>query len=403
MKLDKRLIYAIAGVLILLLSSCVPSGGSIPVTGGSPTPGTTSNLTGTSWQLSSYGKPGAETTVLNGVDVTLQFGSGGQAGGSGGCNSYGAQYKVTDGNVLSITNIVSTLMACTANGVMNQEGKYFAALRSANSFELSGKQLTIRYENGQKVLNFTKSSTETPTPSSTPIPTPTPTPTMTPTPTPTQVNVSLPRRVIFNEGATSATVAGQLEPSGSEEYVVRALNGQTLKVNMSFTQGSAVLAIWGEDGQVLISDHAGATSFQGVLPSTQDYHILLRSSPDSKTTYSMTIEIPPLVSTYSPERIEFTPGATSATVTGQLAPSSSKEYVIHALAGQTMSAELSFTMGKAILVVWGANGNVLLSDHAEVPDFRRKLPTTQDYYIEVYGRPDGETAYQMTVTIPPLQ
>jgi hypothetical protein len=198
-------------------------------------------------------------------------------------------------------------------------------------------------------------------------------------------------------------VTGRLAASGSKEYVLRALGGQTLNIDISFTQGKATLAIWGEDGQVLISDHAGASRFQGVLPSTQDYHILLRGSPESETTYSMSVEIPPFASTTGPERIEFPSGASSATVTGQLAPFSSKEYVVHALDGQTMSVELTFTEGEALLVVWGANGNVLLSDHAEAPDFRRELPTTQDYYIEVYGYPDGETTYKMTVTIPPLQ
>ena len=57
--------------------------------------------------------------------------------------------------------------------------------------------------------------------------------------------------------------------------------------------------------------------------------------------------------------------------------------------------------GAAILVVWGADGDVMLSDHAEASAFERVLATTQDYYIMVKGRPDGSTSYTMTVTIPP--
>jgi hypothetical protein len=75
--------------------------------------------------------------------------------------------------------------------------------------------------------------------------------------------------------------------------------------------------------------------------------------------------------------------------------------MLRALAGQTLSVDPTFTEGRAILVVWGEDGNILLSDHAEVSNFAGVLPTTQDYYILVKGRPDGHTFYSMTVTIPP--
>jgi hypothetical protein len=101
------------------------------------------------------------------------------------------------------------------------------------------------------------------------------------------------------------------------------------------------------------------------------------------------------------ERIEFAAGSTSATVSGQLNAFDSDQYVLQALAGQTMSVDLTFTEGEAILVVRGADGDVLISDHAETPTFEGVLPTTQDYYILVKGRPDGSTSYSMTVTISP--
>ena len=52
-----------------------------------------------------------------------------------------------------------------------------------------------------------------------------------------------------------------------------------------------------------------------------------------------------------------------------------------------MTIDLTFGEGEAILVVWGADGNVLLSDHAEASNFQSTLPTTQDYHIMVKGRP----------------
>lgn len=107
-------------------------------------------------------------------------------------------------------------------------------------------------------------------------------------------------------------------------------------------------------------------------------------------------------STPTPERINFATGATSATLVGHLGASGSDFYVLRALEGQTMTVELFFTQGQAILAVWGADGTVLLSDHAEVSHFSQVLPSTQNYYISVKGRPEGSTNYSMKVTIPPL-
>ena len=126
---------------------------------------------------------------------------------------------------------------------------------------------------------------------------------------------------------------------------------------------------------------------------------MVKGRPDGNTAYTMTVSIPAI--TTGVERIEFATGSTSATVTGQLNASGSHQYVLHALAGQTMNINTTFAEGMAILVVWGVDGDVLLTDHVEASTFQGVLRTTQDYYILVKGRPDGSTSYSMTVTIPP--
>lgn len=74
------------------------------------------NLADTKWSLVSSGEPGAETPVMEGSTLTLEFDAGGQASGSGGCNSYGAQDEV-QGNRLSSGEITRTLMACEPEGI----------------------------------------------------------------------------------------------------------------------------------------------------------------------------------------------------------------------------------------------------------------------------------------------
>ena len=63
-------------------------------------------------------------------------------------------------------NIVSTEIACTEAGVMEQERQILDALESASLFEYSGDTLKVWYEEGQNVLNFTRMDGEMSTPAS---------------------------------------------------------------------------------------------------------------------------------------------------------------------------------------------------------------------------------------------
>jgi heat shock protein HslJ len=152
----KKLAYLLLGALILSLPACGAMD-AIPLPGGN---GAESSLVNTRWSLVSYGQTGSETTVIEGSGVTLEFEEGGQAGGSASCNTFGAQYEVTGSNQLSITDIVSTQMACSDEALMEQESQYLEALGTAESFEMNGESLTIRYAGG--VLNFSRVTSSIP-------------------------------------------------------------------------------------------------------------------------------------------------------------------------------------------------------------------------------------------------
>ena len=114
-------------------------------------------LENTHWSLVSFGAPGAETPLIVGSTITLQLADG-QAGGLGGCNSYGGTYELEDGNI-SFDEITRTLKACADERVTEQEQRYIEALESAGSYELDGNRLRISYDDGGGLLVF-----ETPLP-----------------------------------------------------------------------------------------------------------------------------------------------------------------------------------------------------------------------------------------------
>jgi putative lipoprotein len=101
-------------------------------------------LAGTQWQLESI----REAPVVAESVVTLAFGPENAASGTGGCNNFNGTYEV-DGEAISFSPLVSTMMACVDGGISEQEAAFFEALQGATRYQASGDQLTIWYGDGQ--------------------------------------------------------------------------------------------------------------------------------------------------------------------------------------------------------------------------------------------------------------
>jgi heat shock protein HslJ len=106
-------------------------------------------LPGTSWKVLSYnnGKQ-AVVSLLSGTDISLNFGTDGQASGNAGCNTYSGGFQA-DGKALSVGPLAGMRMFCgQPAGVMDQEKQYLAALQNAATYQIAGSTLTIRDEDG---------------------------------------------------------------------------------------------------------------------------------------------------------------------------------------------------------------------------------------------------------------
>lgn len=237
-------------------------------------PGQGNRLAGTSWQLVSFGLAGAETGLIEGSAITLEFSPDGRATGSGGCNSYGGEYQVQD-HTLSFGPIVSTKMACADPNVMQQEQQYFQALQTAGQFELAGDHLTIRYSEGREVLNFVPAASPPPPPTTEP-----------------------PERVEFAPGESSAQRGG-LQPSGPgiEQYVLMANQGQTMTVDVVSDGVPLSLTIESPSGNRWIPEMRETPDgyeigHQFTLPETGDYLVTLgKADHTPSTNYTVTFTI----------------------------------------------------------------------------------------------------------------
>lgn len=213
-------------------------------------------------------------------------------------------------------------------------------------------------------------------------------------------------RIAFQVGAITANVQSQLSAAGMDKWVLGAQAGQTLTVQLTANGGKNILIVYGADGNVLLSDHADATSFSGVLPTTQDYRVDVRGDASVPTAYTMSVTIPPLpLPTNVPpltQRITFAPNAVAAAVQGTLTPTGVDRWTLRVLARQTLSAQLALTTGYGVLIVYGADGTVLQTDHSGSYSFSSVVPSTQDYILAVRGNGVSAANYTLSVYIPPL-
>ncbi len=101
------------------------------------------------------------------------------------------------------------------------------------------------------------------------------------------------KRITFATGGISATVSGTTRAVDVDHWVIAALGGQTMSVNLIVPPGGqAALVIYGADGTVLISDHASAMQWNGPLPKTQDYFIDVKPETGA-VSYTLQVTIPP--------------------------------------------------------------------------------------------------------------
>jgi len=113
-------------------------------------------LEGTEWRLETavtfHDEVMSALPVPGNIDATLRLADG-QLGGFNGCNSYGGEYTLENGE-LRITgdSLIQTLMACLDDIPNQLESQMMTGLREMESYEIKGDRLTITYPDGELIF-----------------------------------------------------------------------------------------------------------------------------------------------------------------------------------------------------------------------------------------------------------
>lgn len=121
--------------------------------------------------------------------------------------------------------------------------------------------------------------------------TPTPVPTATPVPTVTP-NPPVAQRVRFPQGATNVTLTGYIDTYTPTRYVLRALRGQTMTLDLDTRYGNPTRVTVRTELGYILGDADRGESWTGYLPSTGDYYLDVQAPRENAgDTFSLWVEI----------------------------------------------------------------------------------------------------------------
>ncbi len=106
--------------------------------------------------------------------------------------------------------------------------------------------------------------------------------------------------------------------------------------------------------------------------------------------------IPPTQILPSATRINFLTGATFGSVTGTIQAGETRIYVLEASQGQPMIVMANSLNNDVTISIKTKGGTAILSARSKLSNWQGTLPTTEDYYISIYG---GATAENFTLSM----
>ena len=211
-----------------------------------------------------------------------------------------------------------------------------------------------------------------------------------------------PTRISFGPGQSSAQLNGTLPAGGAATYVIAIAAGQTLITDLNDNPPANV--------QIGISDPAGnpinfgraPTSLGSAAITTGDYTIALSTTAAGPVSYSLVVSVPPLP-VGNATRIEFGPGATSATVQGDLPFGGDQDtWVIRGMAGQVLNVTVGVVevTGWTRVYVYDAAGQIIALG-TDITGAQAPLNATGDYRIVIVSdAAAGPLSYSLTAEIP---
>lgn len=195
-------------------------------------------------------------------------------------------------------------------------------------------------------------------------------------------------RINFLTDATSGVVTGTILPGQSLFYVLNAAQGQPMIAMVDSYNHDVTMSVKTAGGTSLLN---GGQNLNTLLPVTEDYYFTIQGGASTEN-FTLTIE--------TPARISFAIGKNNAIRTGKTSGGYVISYVLFAQQDQYMEVDLNGVAKDAALTIYGfSDGQPYIRSVTGATTFSKKLPSTQDYIIDIVPAAGKEVNYTLVVTV----
>lgn len=208
-------------------------------------------------------------------------------------------------------------------------------------------------------------------------------------------------RLQFDPGTYSLTQLGTVERGDQHDYLLYAFAGQVLEMRILGIQNRALFSLLGADDGIIYKAAAEGDYIKLVLPRTQDYVISVFDD-GQHATYALDVAVFSGETDPEPIRIALRAGEKTAVLTGHANPFRAIDYLAGVEAGQTVYVSLSAPTSDAVFWIFDPlNAQTI----AEATTFwSGTLLATQDYIISVLVPNELKGShYVLDVVFEPLQ
>ncbi|MEZ4730523.1 MAG: hypothetical protein R3E79_25645 [Caldilineaceae bacterium] len=216
------------------------------------------------------------------------------------------------------------------------------------------------------------------------------------------VGIAGAQRLRFDKSMTTASTHGVIQPQVQQPYLVRALAGQRLMVEVASPGGQASFTLQRADnaeGQTpLVTE---SRYWTGNVPTTQDY--LITVAAPTATPFQLVATLDPRQAPTAPQpapiRLLFAAGASATTVTGQVPAPERRRYLVRATAGQTLTVDLLSAEAGITFAVQGVTDGLPLKRLENGGEhWGAQVLLTQDYLITI-AAPGEPVDYTLQVAL----
>jgi hypothetical protein len=226
-------------------------------------------------------------------------------------------------------------------------------------------------------------------------------------------------RIQFQPNATGWYTPGEVPPNSRLRFVLSAMLGQQMTVNLITTPAEAdtFLYVWSADGTVytLMAPTKDIT-FQ--LPASQDYYIEVRSYATQPVAYQLSVNIPPVGTVVNAtagiatpqtqfgariavdQPIRFAEGPLTFEINGAVISGDRDRYTFSAMAGEMLEVQVSSMEGNAVFTIVGPDNNPLpgTEEGKDINIWSVPIPVEGTYAILV-GSTRGNATYTLKVNM----